>query len=189
MGISLDPKREQQIRNLLDSTERLTNYKLGDQIKSENCKNEVKPGPSDKVNSFENRYSHISDSSFKQKFLQSITGSIETNLQNSLLVRTALVRDEQLDMVYKEELLNKQRSKNYQKMMNFRQKLPSYKMQDEILEFLYHNQVIVISGETGKDFCKIIHENSSLQQLFLCNSVWLTNKICSVKFPRRRMLI
>ncbi|PVD36953.1 hypothetical protein C0Q70_03946 [Pomacea canaliculata] len=64
------------------------------------------------------------------------------------------------DMSATEEMnrLNKQLSeqaeqrlgdKAYLKMLSFREKLPSYKMREEIVRLVHNNQVVVISGETG----------------------------------------
>ncbi|PNF38309.1 ATP-dependent RNA helicase DHX36 [Cryptotermes secundus] len=113
---------------------------------------DVKPGPSSTDNhgsSAADRYSHISESSFKRKFLQNITGNIEANLGRSLLVGTSLVQDKELDELFKMRLIDKQNSKRYKKMMEFRQKLPSFGMKDQILDLVEQNQVTVISGETG----------------------------------------
>lgn len=114
----------------------------------------VKPGPSSTDNrgsSAADRYSHISESSFKRKFLQNITGNIEANLKRSLLMGTSLAQDKELDKLFKMRLIDKQNSKHYQKMMEFRQKLPSFGMKDQILDLVEQNQVTVISGETGKN--------------------------------------
>jgi hypothetical protein len=115
---------------------------------------DIKPGPSstDKhASSAADRYSHISESSFKRKFLQNITGNIEANLGRSLLVGTSLTQDKELDKLFKTRLLDKQNSKQYQKMMEFRQRLPTFGMKDRILDLVEQNQVTVISGETGKN--------------------------------------
>jgi HrpA-like RNA helicase len=109
------------------------------------------PSSTDKhISSAADRYSHISESSFKRKFLQNITGNIEANLERSLLVGTSLAQDKELDKLFKTRLLDKQNSKHYQKMMEFRQRLPTFGMKDQILELVEQNQVTVISGETGK---------------------------------------
>jgi HrpA-like RNA helicase len=114
---------------------------------------DVKPGPSTCDNhgsSAADRYNYIGESSFKRKFLQNIMGNIATNLERSLLVGTSLAQDKELDEFFKMRLLAKQSSKHYQKMMEFRRKLPSFGMRDQILELVEQNQVVVISGETGK---------------------------------------
>jgi HrpA-like RNA helicase len=123
---------------------------------------DVRPGPSSTDNcgsSAADKYSHISESSFKRKFLQNITGNIETNLERSLLVGMSLAQDKELDKLFKMRLLDKQNSKHYQKMMEFRRKLPSFGMKDQILDLVEQNQVTVISGETGKNcFCQSFTE-------------------------------
>ncbi|XP_069705785.1 ATP-dependent DNA/RNA helicase DHX36 [Periplaneta americana] len=114
--------------------------------------NDIKPGPSreeDKQDLPVDRYSHIGESAFKRKFLQNITGNIEEKLENSLLRGKLLADNKELDTIYKRELLSKQSSIHYQKMMEFRSNLPTFKMRDQIIEHIDQNQVIVINGETG----------------------------------------
>ncbi len=41
------------------------------------------------------------------------------------------------------------RGRQYQTMLEFRRKLPAYKMREELVELIRSNQVVVISGETG----------------------------------------
>lgn len=48
-------------------------------------------------------------------------------------------------------------------MLEARKKLPSYKMRDEIVDAVRDNQVVVISGETGKlNWFKIGTDGSNL---------------------------
>jgi ATP-dependent RNA helicase DHX36 len=50
----------------------------------------------------------------------------------------------------KNELEAKSKNPRYRSMCAIRKKLPSYSKKDEILELIRNNQVILISGETGK---------------------------------------
>jgi HrpA-like helicases len=122
-----------------------------DVTKRVNSDTDVKSGTSSCGRSAADRYSHISESSFKQKFLQNITGNIAANIERSLLVGTSLTQDKELDELFKVRLLAKENSKHYQKMREFRQKLPSFGMKNKILELVEQNQIIVISGETGNN--------------------------------------
>lgn len=61
----------------------------------------------------------------------------------------ALKKDEVLDKRFQKRLAEKLESTHYNKMLEFRKKLPAYDKKDEILNLLRNNQVIVISGETG----------------------------------------
>lgn len=229
--MSLDPRREQQIRELLNSIDtpdfyrdvkcelnsepddfvfsgtryfslhdkpkvkcelgsevgecsvdvkRIVKLEVGDEsgeISAESTRrvyneSDVKPGPSSTDNhgiSAADRYSHISESSFKRKFLQNITGNIEANLGRSLLVGTSLVQDKALDELFKMRLIDKQNSKRYKKMMEFRQKLPSFGMKDQILDLVEQNQVTVISGETGRNYFSQSFIEKCNYNLFLCN--------------------
>jgi len=126
-----------------------------------NSDNDVKSETSSCENSAADRYSHISESSFKRKFLQNITGSIEANINRSLLVGTSLTQEKELDELFKVRLLAKENSKHYRKMREFRQKLPSFGMKNKILELVEQNQIIVISGETGNNSVRCTLEIAS----------------------------
>ncbi|XP_017788044.1 PREDICTED: ATP-dependent RNA helicase DHX36-like [Habropoda laboriosa] len=97
----------------------------------------------------EKKYVHIHDSQFKRKFLNIVSGNIQEKLAKALLVESRLERDSDLDDMLLKEYKAKQSLQEYEKMMKFRIKLPSYEKRSEILELLEENQVVVISGETG----------------------------------------
>lgn len=85
---------------------------------------------------------------FKQRFLEKINTVFEEKLEQTNIVR--LKNDVELDEeLYHELIKKKSHSKEYQKMLEFRQKLPSYKSRKDLLNLISNNQVIVISGETG----------------------------------------
>jgi HrpA-like RNA helicase len=137
----------------LSSNDKLAEISTGGMHVTRRANNDVhvEPGPSSCGQSAADRYSHISESSFKRKFLQNITGNIEANLERSLLVGTSLTQDKELDKVLKVRLLAKENGKHYQRMREFRQKLPTFGMKDKILQLVEQNQIIVISGETGNN--------------------------------------
>jgi len=136
-----------------------------------NSDTDVKSETSGCGNSAADRYSHISESSFKRKFLQNITGNIEANIDHSLLVGTSLTQEKELDELFKVRLLAKENSKHYQKMREFRQKLPSFGMRNKILELVEQNQIIVISGETGNNSVRCTWEIASRFFVFFCRRV------------------
>lgn len=71
-----------------------------------------------------------------------------------MLTLKALDRNPSIDRKLKEMLLEKKaNSRRYQSMYEVRKKLPSFRMQDQILKLIDKNQVVVISGETGKLKC------------------------------------
>ncbi|XP_058808808.1 ATP-dependent DNA/RNA helicase DHX36 [Phymastichus coffea] len=136
LPIKLKSHTERKIRNLIEIPERPFN-------KSFNIKQE------DEQKYFESRYNHINDSQFKRKFLNIIKGNLQDNLNKALISAPKLRRDENVDIKLLDEL-NRQKSTNqYRKMLEFRKKLPAYEKQKEILDLIKHNQVILISGETG----------------------------------------
>lgn len=53
--------------------------------------------------------------------------------------------DEELEIEYLEKAI----SENYVEMLEFRQKLPAFKMKSEIIEMIGKHQVVLIEGNTG----------------------------------------
>lgn len=134
---SLDPAVERIIKSSLESV--ITSY----------GKEQILATAGDKQK-IEDKYTHIIDSEFKRNFLNTISISIQENLAKSMSMKVKLVKNERLDEQLKEEQILSTSAPEYVKMMNFRAKLPSYKMKEEILKTIDSNQVVVISGETGK---------------------------------------
>ncbi|XP_015109498.1 ATP-dependent DNA/RNA helicase DHX36 [Diachasma alloeum] len=97
----------------------------------------------------EDKYSHIEDSKFKREFLDIVSGSFQENLLRSLSMSCKLIQNDRLNKKLKDEQCKRESLDNYKEMQEFRAKLPSYKMKDEILDLIRGNQVVVISGETG----------------------------------------
>lgn len=93
---------------------------------------------------------YINDSVFKKKFLNIISGNLQDNLEKSVRLNKKLIRNERLDRELQEKLASTKNSPGYQNMLRFRQNLPAYKISKEIIKLIQINQVILISGETGK---------------------------------------
>ena len=100
----------------------------------------------------ENKYVHIRDSQFKRKFINMVSGNMQGNLARALLVKSKLEKDIELDKKLLNEHRTLQLTQEYENMKQFRLKLPSHHKRSKILELIKENQVIVISGETGKFF-------------------------------------
>lgn len=88
---------------------------------------------------------------YKYSYQDIITGSFEEKLEESLKNHTFIKNDEDAglnDAFYfeYEEMTNRFQ---YKEMLTFREKLPAYKMKEELLNIIKNNQVVVISGETG----------------------------------------
>lgn len=98
----------------------------------------------------ENKYIHIHDSQFKRSFMKMVSGNIQENISSALTIETKLKRDTKLDAKLLDEYKTKQSLPKYVKMAQFRSKLPSYEKRSEILKLVRENQVVLISGETGK---------------------------------------
>lgn len=143
MPIKLRPSTEQKIRNLIDapssSSARHFNVK---EINGEDGDLAAK-------------YDHINDSQFKRKFLEIIRGSLAENLERSLIRNSKLARDNALDLQFLDELNEKKRSSKYDEMLRFRKKLPAFEKREQILKLINENQVVLISGETGKYILKL----------------------------------
>ena len=130
--VKLDIEIERRIRSLID-------------FKSYAYKRQTSTAD----NRFDNMYTHITDSQFKEKFLRIISGNIQENLVKSILTKSKLKKNQLLDENLLQEHLKMVSSKQYMSMLKFRSKLPAYNKQEEILNLLKQHQVIVISGETG----------------------------------------
>jgi len=103
-----------------------------------------------KSTSDDNKYHHIHDSQFKRKFLEIINGDIQHNLAKAVSMESRLQRDSNIDKMLLNDYKEKQLQNDYLKMLKFRTKLPVYQKMSEILQLIEDNQVVVISGETGK---------------------------------------
>nr|CAH7743708.1 unnamed protein product [Callosobruchus chinensis] len=93
-------------------------------------------------------YAHVEDSQFKRTFLSTIRGNILDKIECSSSVMTT-TRDDSRDNHFFNELNAKKDSARYRKMLENRERLPSYSKRMEILRLIEENQVILISGETG----------------------------------------
>ncbi|XP_029283324.1 ATP-dependent DNA/RNA helicase DHX36 [Cottoperca gobio] len=60
-----------------------------------------------------------------------------------------VVRDSSLDERLKRDLQSKKSDAKYKEMLKFREKLPSYKKKEELVQLINSNRVLVVSGETG----------------------------------------
>ena len=88
---------------------------------------------------------------FQQRFLEKINVTFEEKLNQSDIVK--FKSDPELDEELYEEINKKKgHSKHFQKMLDFRQRLPSFKKRKELVDLIENNQMIVISGETGNEF-------------------------------------
>ncbi|XP_011304588.1 ATP-dependent RNA helicase DHX36 [Fopius arisanus] len=98
---------------------------------------------------FNDKYNHIKDSHFKRKFLSIVYGSIQENLSRALSITSKLIKNDKIDQQLIAEQSDRESLGDYQRMLDFRSKLPAYEMREEILDLINGNQVLVISGETG----------------------------------------
>lgn len=108
------------------------------------------PSESDEKSECENKYHHISDSQFKKRFLEIINGDMQCNITTAMSMTYKLQRNYLSDKILQEDYENKQNQRDYKDMLKFRSKLPAYQKKSEILKLIKDNQVVVISGETGK---------------------------------------
>jgi ATP-dependent RNA helicase DHX36 len=81
----------------------------------------------------------------KGKEGEEVTDAMETAPVNS-----EYLRDYSLDKFLLDNLREKEaQNSKYRRMLEFRSKLPAFKLREEIVSVLSKNQVVVISGETG----------------------------------------
>jgi len=97
-----------------------------------------------------NKYHQFHDTQFKRKFLEIIHGNIQQNLAKAMNVTSKLQRNSDIDRILQNDYRQKHNQDAYNNMLKFRLKLPAYKKRSEILQLVEDNQVVVISGETGK---------------------------------------
>ncbi|KAK6626795.1 hypothetical protein RUM44_009272 [Polyplax serrata] len=119
MNVFLDASKQEEIENVL--------FKVGNPKQSEEIQ---------------------AKGSFRQTFLDKINVTFEEKLTQIESIN--LKPDPDLDEELFSEISKKKgHSKNYQKMLEFRQKLPSYKKRKEIIDLIEKNPIVVVSGETG----------------------------------------
>lgn len=123
------------------------------------------PSDSSEKPECENKYHHISDSQFKKKFLEIVNGNIQCNIATAMSMESKLQRNSDLDKMLQAEYDDKQDQSVYKNMLKFRSKLPAYQKRSEILQIIQDNQVVVISGETGKSqmYLRIIQEEKNFK--------------------------
>lgn len=137
-GMKLDPEIQEKVERMLEKTKPPYAPRLGN--------NETL----DQDDSIGAKYTHIGDSQFKRKFIEIVSGNIQQNLSKALLVESKLNRNPSMDEKLMDEHRDRQNSSSYANMFKFRCKLPSFNMRHAILDLVAENQVVVISGETGK---------------------------------------
>lgn len=97
------------------------------------------------ITSSKELYGNIKESAFKRNFIETITGKLELNESNHKILRSI----ETLDQQFLNELKSKLDLPKYRQILKQREKLPSFKVQDKIMELINSNQIVLISGETG----------------------------------------
>lgn len=101
---------------------------------------------------FTQRLDKMRESDFKRAYAANVHGNQLRDTDGLAAVKDGsigLQRSEALDNRLYEEMLAQQGRPAYQKMLEFRKKLPAFKMRDEIVDLIRDNQVVVLSGETG----------------------------------------
>ncbi|GBP76774.1 ATP-dependent RNA helicase DHX36 [Eumeta japonica] len=90
---------------------------------------------------------------FKYDYYDIITGSFQEKLDKCLAdgvaIKNCNKEVENLNAKYLDEFADMSSKAKYKKMLDFRKKLPTYEMANDLLEIVERNQVVVISGETG----------------------------------------
>jgi len=76
-------------------------------------------------------------------------GEVTAKKASKTKKRKAIKNDPEVNTRLLNEFKEKEKNPKYIEMVKYREKLPSYRYQDPIIEGLEENQVIIISGETG----------------------------------------
>ncbi|KAB7504711.1 ATP-dependent RNA helicase DHX36, partial [Armadillidium nasatum] len=96
-------------------------------------------------------YQNVGNSKFKKDYKANIKGNKLSDLGINKKKEFSMEskRSPEIDRKYFEELEEKENDERYQKMLNFRKRLPCYNKREEVLKLIRENQVVVLSGETG----------------------------------------
>ncbi|CAL4111567.1 unnamed protein product, partial [Meganyctiphanes norvegica] len=106
------------------------------------------PNKIEQTKSFNEHIENMSDSAFKRAYIENVHANQGLSSM-SAEVCCGLERIPHLDEKFKEELETQMNHPQFIKMREGRKRLPSYQMQDEILQTIRDNNVVVLSGETG----------------------------------------
>ncbi|KAJ0174608.1 hypothetical protein K1T71_009716 [Dendrolimus kikuchii] len=119
-------------------------------------------------------YEDIITGTFAEKLEECLSNGIQINFNNKEINDLNLsLYEDYIDMISRQK---------YKKFMEFREKLPTYKKSTEILNTIYNNQIVLISGETG------CGKSTQVPQILLDDAI-LNNRGANVKIlvtqPRR----
>lgn len=112
---------------------------------------------------------------YKYGYEDIITGTFDEKLDEALAkgvsINMCTENVQELNTCFYEEYQEMLLRKKYKQMKEFRDKLPTFKKTEELVDVINNNQVVVISGETGcgkstqvKFFTLIVEGNHSLNQ-------------------------
>ncbi|KAM3965865.1 ATP-dependent RNA helicase Rhau [Aphomia sociella] len=93
------------------------------------------------VGDYKYGYEDIITGTFKEKLEESLSKGIKINQTSDAI--------NDLNIALYEDYKNMVTRSNYKKLMQFREKLPTYKKSEKLLSVINNSQVVVISGETG----------------------------------------
>ncbi|XP_052756943.1 ATP-dependent DNA/RNA helicase DHX36-like [Galleria mellonella] len=123
---------------------------------------------------------------YKYSYEDIITGTFKEKLEECLSkgvkIRETNNEINDLSIALYEDYKDMLKRSSYKKLMQFREKLPTYKKSKDLLDVINNNQVIVVSGETG------CGKSTQVPQIILDDAI-LNNKGANVKIlvtqPRR----
>ncbi|KAK9505930.1 hypothetical protein O3M35_009886 [Rhynocoris fuscipes] len=108
----------------------------------------IRCGSSSTMESARAKYQHIGESAFKDNFLKLICGSISDKINMGIQI-CKLQNDHALNQKYRFMEECKRNDYRVRNMLQFRRRLPACNKRYEIINAIRHNNVILVSGETG----------------------------------------
>lgn len=97
----------------------------------------------------DNGIDDLPENQFKTDFLKKINGTFEENMQKHLS-GVCMKQDPLVDKALLDDFERRGEISSYTEMSIQKQKLPSFVKRKTILEAIEENQIVVISGETGR---------------------------------------
>lgn len=108
------------------------------------------------LNSLDNKNDDFSDNepgpyrnTFKREYWDIVNVSFADKLNTALQFHKQVPNVKQLNELLHDDYIDKLQDVQYNEMLAFRWKLPTYEKRFDILKAVHDNRVVVISGETG----------------------------------------
>ncbi|XP_022251674.1 ATP-dependent RNA helicase DHX36-like [Limulus polyphemus] len=146
----MDHHHEQHISNLLEKIRKTSDFKpsyhqskkIGESSSTASCNDQE-----DAMDWLDSREKNQTWNRYQEHLKESFRAEEERQkLHNSSI--TCIQGDQSLDLKLKTQLLENMQKSKYQKMLEFRKKLPSYNMRREIVKLIEGNQSVAVESQS-----------------------------------------